>query len=77
MPNLKRPGGNSIGTLSVLRGGPNETAQQVGFRLTCQSDMWASVINAALARFTSDKQTSAPGSESVAFQAAPSALTAS
>lgn len=77
MPQLKRPGGNSIGTLTVLRGGPNETAAQVGMRLTRQSDIWASAINAALGRFTSDKQTTAPGSEPVAFQAAPSALSAS
>lgn len=77
MPNLKRPGGNAIGTLTVLRGGAERDCGIGGHAVTRQSDIWASAINAALGRFTSDKQTTAPGSESVAFQATPSALSAS
>lgn len=35
-------------SLSVIRGSPGETIEQLAARLTRQSDAWASIINAAM-----------------------------
>lgn len=37
-----------MATLTVLRGAPSETPQQLAERLTRQSDQWASALNEAM-----------------------------
>lgn len=37
-----------MSTLTVLRGAPGETPQQIAERLTRQSDQWASALNEAM-----------------------------